>query len=88
MSEATLIPLSFFKCVNHFQFGLVDLLNDHLCYPVATVHGVCFFPKIDESNPYFASVIRIDRSWSIDDTDPMLKGETASRPYLNLKARR
>jgi hypothetical protein len=52
------------------------------------VHSIRFFPEIDEPNTYFASVIRIDRSGSIDDAYPMLKGKTASRPYLSLKARR
>jgi len=86
MPKATLIPLCFFKGIHDIQLRLIDLLDDHLGDPVTTTDGIWSFPKIDERNLYLTPVISIDGSWSIDDTDAVLKSKATSRTNLCLKA--
>jgi len=86
MAKPSSLPWRGRKIVNFFQRDTINRGDDHLGNPVSVTDGERVLTEIDQEDSDLSSVIGIDRSRSIDDADPLLNGESASRSDLTFKA--
>ncbi len=66
MSKPSLLPLAPGEIIDHLQYRPVDLGDYHLGDSVSIPYGKWFLAEIDDENANLPTVIRIDRSWSVD----------------------
>jgi hypothetical protein len=78
MSEPAFISHGLIKGLYTFQAGLIHLLNNKLCNPVAATDCIGLGAQIDESDLYFTSVISVDGARAIDDAN----GVSEANPLL------
>lgn len=85
MSEAAVVAECFVQGFYDFEASPINLLKNQLGDTISATNRVRLVAPIDHTDLYFAPVVRIDCARAVYDPDPVRKGQSASRPHLNLK---
>lgn len=85
MAETAGAPTRSIKIIDYLELRLNYLGDDHLGDPHAACHGEGLFCVIDQNDLDLAAIVGIDRSWGIEECDPVFDRETASGTDLGLK---
>ena len=85
-SAGTALGLTEFRHFHHF--GLLVTRDDHLCNALTGFDSEGFTGEVHEDDSHFATIVGINGSGRVQNSNTMLHSKTAARTYLGLVAGR